>query len=95
MRKSTKKCFKMVGFIFFIFCFFQWNSKKGSLEQQGSKIMDLLSKSLETSGESGLPGRGCIQQGYEMLEKRFDQTHGGFGNAPKFPQPSKLITPLP
>ena len=74
-----------------IYFFSQWKSKQDSLEQQGSKIMDLLSKSLETSGDHGLPGRGCIQRGYEMLEKRFDKTHGGFGNAPKFPQPSKFI----
>ena len=38
----------------------------------------------------GLPGTGCIQRGYEMLEKRFDSKYGGYGNAPKFPQPSEL-----
>lgn len=36
----------------------------------------------------GMPGTGCIQRAYEMLDKRFDEQLGGFGNAPKFPQPS-------
>ena len=58
--------------------------------------MAALSKSLSTEGEGakegvGLPGTGCIQRGYEMLEKRFDEELGGFGKAPKFPQPSTYV----
>ena len=44
---------------------------------------------MSSSGDQGLPGAGCIQRGYEMLEKRFDSKYGGYGSAPKFPQPSE------
>lgn len=57
---------------------------------QGSKIIDAISKAISVSdSDDSLPGTGCIQRGYETLDKRFDSQYGGFGNAPKFPQPSK------
>ena len=60
--------------------------------QQGNKIITILSEALaEGAGDPegcGLPGTGFIQRAYEMLDKRFDEQLGGFGNAPKFPQPS-------
>ena len=70
----------------------QWKDGREELVQQGTKFVDVLSKSLTgSSKESSIPGTGCIQRGYEMLEKRFDEQLGGFGNAPKFPQPSMCI----
>ena len=75
------------GFVFAM----QWKSDRDQVVQQGSKVIDILSKAIATSeGEdSGLPGTGCVQRAYEMLEKRFDEELGGFGKAPKFPQPSE------
>ena len=68
----------------------QWQDNREELVQQGNKFIDILSKSLAGADgkASSLPGTGCIQRAYEMLEKRFDDKLGGFGNAPKFPQPS-------
>ena len=61
--------------------------------QQGTKVIDMLKKvTAGPEGEApGLPGSGCVQRAYEMLEKRFDEDLGGFGKAPKFPQPSKFF----
>ncbi len=71
----------------------QWKDNREELVQQGTRFIDILSKSIAGSDSevSGLPGTGCIQRGYEMLEKRFDEKLGGFGNAPKFPQPSMYM----
>ena len=73
----------------------QWKKDRDRIIQQGSRIIDAISKAVSVSGKregeggGGLPGTGCIQRGYEMLEKRFDSKYGGYGNAPKFPQPSE------
>lgn len=70
----------------------QWETNREEVVQQGVKIIAVLSESLSPSegveGNKGLPGTGCIQRAYEMLEKKFDEELGGFGKAPKFPQPS-------
>ncbi len=67
----------------------QWKSDQNRMIQQGTKVIEALSQavSLSSSADTSLPGRGCVQRGYEMLEGRFDSTHGGFGREPKFPQP--------
>jgi uncharacterized protein YyaL (SSP411 family) len=38
-----------------------------------------------------LPSRDCIHQSFRQLHERFDAEYGGFGKAPKFPQPSKAM----
>ncbi len=38
-----------------------------------------------------LPGSSCIQRAAELFNKRFDSQHGGFGDHPKFPQPSNTL----
>lgn len=32
-----------------------------------------------------------MDEAYEQLEQRFDWENGGFGEAPKFPQPQNLL----
>ena len=53
--------------------------------------MDAISRAVTAlePGE-GLPGNRCVQQAFESLEGKFDEQHGGFGAAPKFPQPCTL-----
>ena len=50
--------------------------------------MDAISRAVTSPGPGeGLPGNRCMQQAFESLEGKFDEQHGGFGAAPKFPQP--------
>lgn len=67
----------------------QWKTNHRRLTEQGAKIMDAISKAIE--GDDTLvdrvPGTGCVQRACEMFNSRFDDTFGGFGDAPKFPQP--------
>lgn len=69
----------------------QWEGDREGIMQQGTKIIEILKKAMVDPEDEvpGVPGSGCVQRAYEMLEKRFDEELGGFGNAPKFPQPSK------
>lgn len=56
--------------------------------------MEALRKMVSVSpGEEGEgpPGSSCIQRAYQMLSSREDKEHGGFGTAPKFPQPGTYI----
>ena len=39
------------------------------------------------SEEEGPPGSSCLQRAYKQLSERVDKQYGGFGSAPKFPQP--------
>ena len=69
----------------------RWKKDRERIIQQGTRIINAISEAVSASrADQGLPGTGCIQRGYEMLEKRFDSQYGGYGNAPKFPQPSEL-----
>ena len=38
----------------------------------------------------GIPGRESASKCYKMLEKSYDNELGGFGEAPKFPQPGNF-----
>ena len=47
---------------------------------------------VEQGGEEGvLPGSSCVQTAHRILSEREDKQFGGFGSAPKFPQPGKLL----
>lgn len=55
------------------------------------KVLQILQDSVVIKPkETCLPGTSCIQKAAEVFEKRFDKQHSGFGDHPKFPQPSKL-----
>ena len=70
----------------------QWKTDHERIRQQGSKIIDVLSQAIAVSpSDDSLPGTGCVQRGYEMLEKKFDSEYGGFGSTPKFPQPGVCV----
>jgi uncharacterized protein len=68
----------------------------------GHRLIEALRRSAAQDGEvraSGatggtLPGRATgdeeLRQAWRALENQFDATHGGFGRAPKFPQPVTL-----
>jgi len=50
--------------------------------------MEAISKAVAVApSDPDLPGTGCIQRGYQLLESKFDTDYGGFGSSPKFPQP--------
>lgn len=69
-----------------------WTSRRGELEQQGAEV----AKALATESELGSRASGellttsMLDTAYSQLAQRFDSTHGGFGGAPKFPQPDTL-----
>jgi len=58
------------------------------------RLSDEITAALKQD-EAGLPGNALdeavLQSAYEELCRRFDEQHGGFGAAPKFPAPHNLL----
>ena len=46
---------------------------------------------VEEHGGDDVPALQVLDKLYEMLEGAYDKQHGGFGTAPKFPQPGKNL----
>ncbi|XP_077980427.1 spermatogenesis-associated protein 20-like [Glandiceps talaboti] len=66
-----------------------WVEKQEQLNSQGTMIIDALmqSSAVKKTGSESLPGRETQDMCYSQLEQSYDEQYGGFGQAPKFPQP--------
>ncbi|BFZ02902.1 hypothetical protein BsWGS_05940 [Bradybaena similaris] len=67
----------------------KWTENKAEIENQSTQILDALMRGVHATdeGSAGVPSVQASDKGYEMLKKSFDKEFGGFGSAPKFPQP--------
>ncbi len=70
-----------------------WTERRDELLAGGQQILGILHR------QQGLPAAGnapasaaseTIERAYRALRQQFDKTHGGWGSAPKFPQPMAL-----
>lgn len=67
-----------------------WRDRRDDIERQGSRIVDAISRTASMPG-SDEPLTGEIAaHAFEVLRSAFDGRMGGFGAAPKFPQPMTL-----
>ncbi|MDG6928460.1 MAG: thioredoxin domain-containing protein [Nitrososphaerota archaeon] len=65
-----------------------WRTRRKELEREGERAMSLLNRSL---GARSGPADLSAEPAYEHLLGAFDDIHGGFGGAPKFPSPHNLL----
>ena len=77
---------------------FQWKDDKIKLSNTGSKIADLLQKTMifdvemaESLISGQVPKPECWERCVKQLTNHYEPVYGGFGLAPKFPQPSNLM----
>ncbi|WP_405631396.1 thioredoxin domain-containing protein [Streptomyces sp. NBC_01174] len=67
-----------------------WSDRREEVAEVAGRIVrDLAGRSLAV-GEGGLPGEAELAQALLRLTRDYDEKHGGFGGAPKFP-PSMVI----
>ena len=66
-----------------------WQNKRVELLESAGKISAALKNLSEQTGQEAL-SPDILKEAYSYLESIFDSTYGGFGGAPKFPQPSNL-----
>lgn len=76
----------------------QWKDDKQKMTNTGSKIADLLKKttifdvSIAGNLVSGhIPELDCMSMCCSQLSSQYEPVYGGFGLAPKFPQPGNFI----
>jgi uncharacterized protein YyaL (SSP411 family) len=68
-----------------------WATRRDDLKKSADAIRTNLEQ-LEAGAPVGrVPGRETLARGFEALENEHDPVHGGFGRAPKFPTPHRLL----
>jgi uncharacterized protein YyaL (SSP411 family) len=67
-----------------------WKNRRADLENLGDEIKRRIETfEKRTLGEE--PGKEALDDAYEKCVLSFDEENGGFGRAPKFPTPHKLL----
>jgi len=67
-----------------------WQEDQDRIRESGSKISDYIQRSQNIPGEVTRLDRQYLEQAVESLESSYDWQHGGWGSAPKFPQPMAI-----
>ncbi|MBE0430404.1 MAG: thioredoxin domain-containing protein [Dehalococcoidia bacterium] len=67
-----------------------YHNRRGEVEQAARKITTALEARADAGQESGPLVADTLSQAFSALKGDFDVANGGFGTAPKFPQPLTL-----
>jgi uncharacterized protein len=67
-----------------------WKEQRAEVIAQADRLAAAVSESMSRQGEPGPVSTATIQASTDQLLNMYDQEHGGFGQAPKFPQPAYL-----
>jgi len=67
-----------------------WRDRREQLLQSAQELTQAL-RGLAEPGAEGRLSPSVLDDAFAALSGYFDKTHGGFGHAPKFPQPSTLM----
>ncbi len=73
-----------------------WRNRRADVVEQARSIADAVRRhaldSLQTAAnDTAAPSRELVAVAARQLARSYDSEHGGFGGAPKFPQPSQLL----
>ena len=69
-----------------------WQMQRVELEQQGQELLEQLDagNAIGADGENVLLTGAILDGAFNKMAAQFDSVYGGFGSAPKFPQPANL-----
>ncbi len=67
-----------------------WRDRRQELLEQAEKVTRFLVEANRGAGEGAMPGPETLAAAEAALRQAFDAEFGGFGPAPKFPQPTSL-----
>nr|CAB3266516.1 spermatogenesis-associated protein 20 [Phallusia mammillata] len=70
----------------------KWNDDKANCSTSASKIIEAIQKAIEvkTDSSASVPDMESCDKCAKQMSQNFDEELGGFGGAPKFPQPVNL-----
>ncbi|MBC8560147.1 thioredoxin domain-containing protein [Fumia xinanensis] len=66
----------------------KWRTERQALLKSSEDIVSFLNRQAEEPGESD---KNLLDSACELYQNSFDETYGGFGEAPKFPTPHNLL----
>jgi len=66
-----------------------YRNRKDQVTESGARLVEALSRLSERSATEEA-GEALLDAAYRVLSNQYDAVHGGFGRAPKFPQPVTL-----
>ena len=66
-----------------------WTNRRDEVVSGGARLLDAL-RDAAAARSTGRAGTELLGRAARTLAGRYDPTHGGFGGAPKFPQPVTL-----
>jgi len=67
-----------------------FHERKEELASQSVQLADALARTIPVANNVVSANFDTIQQGFEQLKANFDYKNGGFGTAPKFPNPADI-----
>jgi uncharacterized protein len=67
-----------------------WRERRGDVERQGHQVVDAITRAASLTASPEPLTDEITSQAMAQLRRSFDETWGGFGSAPKFPQPMTL-----
>lgn len=68
-----------------------WQTQRDEVVDAGARLSAVLASGDTVAGSSGVPlSREVLDAAVRGLTRTFDRRHGGWGGAPKFPQPAIL-----
>jgi uncharacterized protein YyaL (SSP411 family) len=67
-----------------------WTQQRDGVMKQAAAVAEEVEKGLSAAREPKQVGAGEVSKAASELLQGLDRTHGGFGGAPKFPQPAQL-----
>lgn len=69
-----------------------WSSKRAEVDAQAHELAEAVRKAsaMSVAESSGTTPEELLQQAEQAFRQRFDEIHGGFGGAPKFPPHAPL-----
>jgi len=67
-----------------------WKNERHVILEGSEKVYHVLAQAGTSTRESVEAGEEALHRAYHALQDKFDDVHGGFGSAPKFPRPVAL-----
>jgi len=68
-----------------------WENERDRLVDDADEVTDLLRRGMDEGAGADAPEEETLDDAFQQLSRQFDDTHGGFGSAPKFPAPHNLL----
>ena len=68
-----------------------WESRRQEVLDSARQNTETLNKASEWAVDTSVPSKAVLGHAFRELNQNFDEQHGGFGTAPKFPSPHQLL----